>query len=106
MLPQVAIDLDRGPAVREFVARLQPSPGRSAALAMLDGDFVRAAALYEVGGFAVFAADARERAARDFIESGRRAEGEFELEKALVFYRSVDASLLIRRAEALLAATA
>jgi hypothetical protein len=106
MLPQVAIELNRGPEVQEIVAGLQPSPGRTAALAMLDGDFARAAELYEAGGFAVFAADARERAARDLIEAGRRAEGEVELERALVFYRSVGASLLIRRAEALLAATA
>jgi tetratricopeptide (TPR) repeat protein len=106
MLPQVAVDLERRHEVREIVTALQPTPLRTAALAMLDGEFARAADIYEAGGFAVFAADARERAARDLIEAGRRAQGEEELEKALVFYRSVGASLLIRRAEELLAATA
>jgi class 3 adenylate cyclase/tetratricopeptide (TPR) repeat protein len=104
-LPQVGVDLDRRSAVREIIARQLPSSGTTAAFAILDGDFVRAAELYEAGGFRVFAADSRERAARELIESGRRAEGEGELEKALVFYRSVGASLLIRRAEELLAAT-
>jgi hypothetical protein len=44
----------------------------------------------------------RLRAGEELIEAGRRAEGEAELAKALAFYRTVDATYFIRRAEALL----
>jgi hypothetical protein len=73
---------------------------------MLDGEFTSAGDDYDAMGFAVFAAAARERAARALIASGMRADGEQELEKALAFYRAVDARLFIRRADELLAATA
>jgi hypothetical protein len=73
---------------------------------MLDGEFVRAAEIYEAVGYLVFEADARFRAGRDLLERGRRAEGEAELDRALAFYRSVGAELLIRRAEELFRATA
>jgi class 3 adenylate cyclase/tetratricopeptide (TPR) repeat protein len=106
MLPEVTVDLGRQSDVRETVARLPATASRTAALAMLDGEFRSAGDVYEAMGFAVFAADARERAARALIASGRRAEGEQELENALAFYRAVDASLFIQRAEELLAATA
>ena len=52
---------------------------------------------------AMFEAEARLRAAEQFLAAGRRAEGETELEKALAFYRSVGATLFIERGEALLA---
>jgi tetratricopeptide (TPR) repeat protein len=106
LLPEVAIELERRSAAREILAQLEASPMKTAGLAMLDGDFGRAAEIYEAVGYAVFEADARVRAGRDLLERGRRAEGEAELGKALAFYRSVGAELLIRRAEELLPATA
>ena len=45
-------------------------------------------------------------AAEELIETGRRDEGEAELEKALAFYRSVGATFFIERGEALLAQAA
>jgi hypothetical protein len=43
-------------------------------------------------------------AGEELIETGRRAEGEEQLEQALTFYRSVGATFFIQRAERLLAA--
>ena len=106
MLPEVGIELDRRSEVREVLASLQPSPIRTAGLAMLDGDFGRAAEVYETMGYAVFEADARVRAGRDLIESGRLSDGEAQLAKALAFYRSVRAELLVRRVQAQLPASA
>jgi hypothetical protein len=45
-------------------------------------------------------------AAEALIAAGRRAEGEAELERALAFYRSVDATAYLERAETLLTASA
>jgi hypothetical protein len=106
LLPEVGIELERRSAARDIFAPLQSSPMKTAGLAMLDGEFVRAAEIYEAVGYLVFEADARFRAGRDLLERGRRAEGEAELDRALAFYRSVGAELLIRRAEELFRATA
>jgi tetratricopeptide (TPR) repeat protein len=106
LLPEVGIELERRSAARHIFASLQSSPMKTAGLAMLDGEFGRAAEIYGAVGYAVFEADARSRAGRDLLERGRRAEGEAELGKALAFYRSVGAALLIRRAEELFQATA
>jgi class 3 adenylate cyclase/tetratricopeptide (TPR) repeat protein len=105
MLPEVGLELDRRSEVREILASLQPSPIRTAGLAVLDGEFGRAAEIYEKMGYAVFEADARVRAGRDLIESGRLSDGEAQLAKALAFYRSVGAALLGRRVEAQLSAS-
>ncbi len=42
----------------------------------------------------------------ELIATGRRAEGEAELDKALAFYRSVGATFFVQRGEALLAQAA
>ena len=44
-------------------------------------------------------------AAESSLAAGRREEGEAELERALDFYRSVDATAYLEQGEALLAAT-
>jgi class 3 adenylate cyclase/tetratricopeptide (TPR) repeat protein len=72
-------------------------------LACLDRDFVRAAEMWAEGGSPTMEARLRLRAAEDLIEQGRRADGEDQLEQALVFYRSVGATYFINRAEELLA---
>jgi class 3 adenylate cyclase/tetratricopeptide (TPR) repeat protein len=61
--------------------------------------------LEEMGALAV-GAFARLRAAEAFVEEGRRAEADAELQKALAFYRGVGATAYIREAEGLFAATA
>jgi hypothetical protein len=102
-LAEVAVELGETSAVRRVLAGLPPSPGYSAMLGILDGDFVQAAELYAEAGILLFEAEARLRAAEQLVAAGRRVEGEVELERALSFYRSVGAVLFIERGETLLA---
>ena len=53
-------------------------------------------------GLTTPAAFTRLQFAKTLIDSGRLAEGEAQLETALAFFRSVDASFYIERAEMLL----
>jgi tetratricopeptide (TPR) repeat protein len=68
------------------------------------GEFAHAADRYEAIGSLTDEAEARLRAARHLIESGRPDEGAAQLEHALRFYRSVEATRFVREGEALLAA--
>jgi len=77
-----------------------------AAGAYIRGDFVQAADIYAETGSLPDEAFARLRAAEALIAAGRRAEGDRELQRALAFYRSVDAKAYLREGEALLAQTA
>jgi class 3 adenylate cyclase len=77
-----------------------------AATAFVSGDFLRAAAIYAETGSLPDEAYARLRAAEALIAAGRRREGDAELQRALAFYRSVDAKAYLREGEALLAHTA
>jgi hypothetical protein len=78
----------------------------AAAKALVLGDFQHAAEIYDEAGSLPDAAFARLRAAEALIVDGRRVEGDPELQRALAFYRSVDATACIREGEALLARTA
>jgi class 3 adenylate cyclase/tetratricopeptide (TPR) repeat protein len=84
-----------------LLASARGGPWIDGDLAVLDGDFGRAAAIYAEMGNVTAAAASRLRAAEHLLTAGRRAEGEAELEKALAFYRSVGATLYIERGEAL-----
>jgi class 3 adenylate cyclase/tetratricopeptide (TPR) repeat protein len=77
-----------------------------AAKALVAGDFRRAAEIYAETGSLPDEAFARLRAAEALIGGGRRPEGERELQRALAFYRSVDATAYLRQGEVLLARTA
>ena len=99
----MAVELGETATVRQVLASLTPSPGYRAMLAVLDGDFAQASELYAEAGVLLFEAEARLRAAEELLATGRRLEGEVELEKALSFYRSAGAVLFIERGEALLA---
>jgi tetratricopeptide (TPR) repeat protein len=77
-----------------------------AAKAFVRRDFHRAAEIYAKAGSLPDEALARLRAAEALIADGRRAEGDEELQKALSFYRSVDATAYLREGETLLARTA
>ena len=68
-------------------------------------DFTGAADRYETIGSLTDEAEARLRAARHLSESGRPDEAAEQLERALSFYRSVEATRFVREGEALLAAT-
>jgi class 3 adenylate cyclase/tetratricopeptide (TPR) repeat protein len=78
----------------------------AAASAHVRGDFRQAADIYAETGSLPDEAYARLRAAEALIEAGNRAEGDRELQRALGFYRSVEAEAHLREGEALLAQTA
>ena len=92
--------------VRALLEQAPPTAWKEPALAGAEGDFVRAAELFVERGYPALEAWARMNAAEELIESGRQAEGEAELEKALAFYRSVGATFFVERGEALLAQAA
>jgi class 3 adenylate cyclase/tetratricopeptide (TPR) repeat protein len=99
--------LGRGPELIEVAANAKrQTKWIDAAKAFVSGDFLRAAEIYAETGSLPDEAFARLRAAEVLIGSGNRAEGDRELQKALSFYRSVDATAYIREGEALLARTA
>jgi hypothetical protein len=77
-----------------------------AALATLSGDHAKAAELYAGLEARPPEADARMELARALAADGRPAEAEAELQRALAFWRSVDATAYIREAEEVLAARA
>ena len=74
-----------------------------AARALTDQEFVAAAEVLDSMGAARSAALVRLRAAQEFVRTGRQAEADDQLRRALGFFRSVDATRFIREAEALLA---
>jgi class 3 adenylate cyclase/tetratricopeptide (TPR) repeat protein len=76
------------------------------ALAVVRGDYLEAARIYDDCGAVTPAAHARLYGARALIRSGREQEGQIELQKALGFYRSVGATFFVRQAEELLPASA
>ena len=89
-----------------IVATLPDQPTVRVASAILAGDFVGAAEMCAEDGWRVDEAELRLHAAESLVAQRRRAEADVQLQKALAFYRSVDATRFIREGEALLAATA
>jgi hypothetical protein len=89
--------------LRPLVERLPSSLFKAAAIAELDGEFVQAADVWADLGFLPREASTRLRAAERMIGDGQRAEGAAQLQQALAFFRSVDATFFVRRGEALLA---
>jgi tetratricopeptide (TPR) repeat protein len=77
-----------------------------AALASLAGDHAKAAELYQELGALPPEADSRMRLAQALADEGNAEEAERELQRALAFWRSVDATAYVREAEELLAARA
>jgi class 3 adenylate cyclase/tetratricopeptide (TPR) repeat protein len=106
-LATVLVALDRGGELAEVVAaQTSPFPWLEAAAALATGDFARAAELYAAIGSLADAAFASLRAAEQLQAGGGRAEGGAHLQRALAFYRQARANAYLRRAEALLAASA
>ena len=89
--------------LREIVATAPPSAWNDASLLSLDLDFRGAAEIFAAMPSPTLEAWQRRSAGAHLIEAGRHAEGEAELQKALVFYRSVGATFFIKRVEDLLA---
>ena len=104
---EVVYALGRGSELEAAAATAQmQTRWTDAARAYVRGDFQEAARIYEDAGSLPDEAYARFRAAEALIGSGNRAEGDRELQRALAFYRSVDAKAYLREGEALLAQTA
>jgi class 3 adenylate cyclase len=98
--------LGRRDDARRWLATTRNSPWSDAARALTDQEFVRAAESLDSMGAARSAALARLRAAQELVKTGRRAEADDQLRRALNFFRSVGAARFIREGEALLAASA
>jgi class 3 adenylate cyclase/tetratricopeptide (TPR) repeat protein len=105
-LPLLVVSaFDVGDDGNRVLPHARPGKWADAARLYFSGDFVGAANVYRDIGSATDEAEARLRAARALRDAGKRAEADAQLEEALAFYRGVRATLLVRRAEALLAAT-
>jgi tetratricopeptide (TPR) repeat protein len=89
------------PELREILGNAPFPQWKGLDFACLDREFVRAAEMWSEGGSPTWEARLRLRAAEELIETGRRAEGEVELARALAFYRTVGATFFIQRGEAL-----
>jgi hypothetical protein len=106
-LAAVLVDLGRGSDLRELAARKEgPTPWLEAAAAFAGSEFDRAAEQYAEIGSLPDEAFARLRAAQQLLATGRRAEGNMQLQRAVTFYRKARATAYVRQAEALLAASA
>ena len=88
--------------LREALEGAPPWRWKELAYVCLDQDFARAAKMWAEAGSPTWEARLQMRAAEELIEAGRRTEGEEQAGKALVFYRTVDATYYVDRCEALL----
>ena len=95
-----------GPTRTRRLLTTAPTPRTDAALAVADGDFLRAAEGYARHGSVYEEARARVLGAEQLVAQGRRSEADAELERALEIFRSLGATRDIREAEALLTAIA
>jgi class 3 adenylate cyclase/tetratricopeptide (TPR) repeat protein len=106
-LSWVAGALGRVEQVRAAVEAMpRQTRWHNAAIAILAGDYPRAAQILDDAGELPAAAYTRLRAAEQLVEAGRAAEADDHLQKALAFWRSVDGTRYLREGEALLAKTA
>jgi class 3 adenylate cyclase/tetratricopeptide (TPR) repeat protein len=99
-LTVAATELGQDP--ERILAVARPSRWKDAAQSYFAQDFVAAADVYAEIGSPSDEAEARLRAGRSLLASGRRAEAEEQLQKALAFYGSVRAARFVRDAEDLL----
>lgn len=98
--------LEHESGLRDALRNAPHPPWKELGFACLDREFARAAEMWAEAGSPTWEARLRLRAAEELIETGRRAEGEAELQKAIAFYRTVGATYFIERGEALIDAAA
>jgi tetratricopeptide (TPR) repeat protein len=99
-------DLGLQDAFLPLLEASQATPWVRAASAICSGEFRRGADVLEEIGYRTGEAYARLRVAKQFVDEGRRAEADTELNPALAFYREVGATAYVREGEALLAESA
>ena len=76
---------------------------RDAAIVAMEGELIAAADFVSQTGAVTIESQLRFRGGQQLIAAGRHAEGKPELERALTFYRSVDASAYVAQIESALA---
>jgi class 3 adenylate cyclase/tetratricopeptide (TPR) repeat protein len=103
-----AAELGVAAGLREALGSPAADESRWAAAtrAQLEGRHLEAAEIYSGMPMRPAEAEARLVAAEQLVREGRRAEADEQLRRSLAFWRSVGATLYIRRGEALLAASA
>jgi class 3 adenylate cyclase len=106
LLTTIAAELEIEGELRKLFELAPDGPWDRAARAAAAGNQSMAADLLAAMGSPTNEAFYRLAAAEALIAAGRRAEGEAELERALAFYRTVDATAYVERADALLQASA
>ena len=106
-LPPTLAALGREEEFLALVARIaRTTPWLTAAKLVAQRDYADAAAVYSQIGDLPSEAIARLRAAGQFVEQGRRAEADAELQQALPFWRAAGASRYVLEGESLVAASA
>jgi tetratricopeptide (TPR) repeat protein len=93
-------------SVRRVLDAAPDSPYKPLVLACLDGDFARAADMFEEAGSPTWEARLRLRAAEALAEAGRRDESRTQARLALAFHRKVGANRYIERERQLLEGSA
>jgi class 3 adenylate cyclase/tetratricopeptide (TPR) repeat protein len=102
----VAGELGLRAELLELLDRAPSTPWVEVAKAGISEDYPRAREIFAAFGTPALEAEACLLAGEKLIRSGRREEGLPYLEDALAFYRGVGATAFVRRAEALLPASA
>jgi class 3 adenylate cyclase/tetratricopeptide (TPR) repeat protein len=109
MLPWLALvfsDLGLEESLAEAMDEAEPTIWTEIAERCLKGDHTAAADCCAQNRLLFLEALMRLHAASSFVEQGRRADADAQLEQALPFFRSIDAKHFVRKGESLLAATA
>ncbi|HEY6835524.1 MAG TPA: adenylate/guanylate cyclase domain-containing protein [Gaiellaceae bacterium] len=105
-LPWAADSLDRRDEVLQALQEAVDNARVETARLLLAQEFSEAAEIFRRREAVHWEAQARLCAAERLVAEGRRAEADEQLQRALAFYRSVGATLYIRKGEALLPASA
>jgi tetratricopeptide (TPR) repeat protein len=100
----VAEKLECSEELGEQIDRGPQTKWTDATRAVLHGDFVRGADVFEAIGDAESESHARLRGAKQLLADRRRADAYEQLQRSLAFWRSVGATRYIRQAESMLAA--
>ena len=99
------VTLDLVPELVGAFSEQLETPWTEVVRAYAQGDFAAAAEILHRTGSRPAEAEARLRAAEQLVATGRSGEADQQLQQALAFYRSVNATRFVRECEALLTAS-